>query len=140
MQVIGYDIMCVSVYVASSSQVLIACVFGQMLQDEVSYGILILKLKLEDFFRPLKARLFENSLYNTDWLNMTTDNRKYLLMLMKGTKKAVNIRAGNAVELNLTLFASVSHALSYGLMGESNWFAFQIMKSGVTLCAVMQAM
>lgn len=67
-----------------------------------------------------QARVFGDALYAIDWTNMTVENQKILLMLMTGSKRSVTIRAGGAYELNLFLFA-------------------QIMKTGATICAFMQA-
>lgn len=59
---------------------------------------------MEDMFQ---ARLFEEALYNTDWVNMTQESKKILLLIMSGSERKVNIRAGGTYELNLALFAQV---------------------------------
>lgn len=54
-----------------------------------------------------QAQLFENALYEIDWINMTIENKKLLLIIMAGSQRMVTIRAGGTYELNLALFAQV---------------------------------
>lgn len=68
-----------------------ASAFGQLLQTEASH--------------------FCDALYETEWLEMSLANKKRLLMLMVGSKRVVNIRAGGTYELNLGLFAQVGGSL-----------------------------
>lgn len=56
-----------------------------------------------------QAHVFENSLYKTDWQGMEKGNKQILLLLMMGSQRKVNIRAGGTYELNLALFAQVGH-------------------------------
>lgn len=87
LQMNGWDIASFSIIVVTCSQAFIACAFGEALQSE--------------------AGKFASSLYSTDWLNMSIRNRKMLLLLMLGSEKNLNIRAGGTYELNLALFAQV---------------------------------
>lgn len=73
--------------VGSSIQVFVASFLGQLLQDEASD--------------------FEDALYDINWLDMDERNKKRLLLIMIGSKRKVNIRAGGTYELNLALFAQV---------------------------------
>lgn len=87
LQTTGYDSDCVSILGVSTAQVFVVSAFGQLLQDEASD--------------------FGDTLYETNWLAMNTENKKRLLMLMTGSNRVVNIRAGGTYELNLTLFVQV---------------------------------
>lgn len=72
---------------------------------------------------------------------MSCKNKKGLLLLMTGSQRIVNIRAGGTYELNLGLFVQVRDfhiSLNFLLLNKKK--LFQIMKAGATLCAVMQAM
>lgn len=51
---------------------------------------------------------------------MNLENRKYLLLMMTGSSRKVNVRAGGTYELNMALF-------------------LQVMKLTVTMCAVLLA-
>lgn len=68
-------------------QVLIPCAFGQFLQSEAGF--------------------FNDALYEINWMDMTETNKKRVLMLITGSQRVVNIRAGGSYELNLGLFAQV---------------------------------
>lgn len=76
-----------AVMAALMSQLAISCAFGQLIQDEAS--------------------AFETALYKVNWPNMSMENRRILLLLLMGSKRKVNIRAGEAYELNYALFAKV---------------------------------
>lgn len=75
------------VFCGSSSQVLVASALGQQLQDDASN--------------------FRDALYTSNWMNMSEKNKKRMLLLMVGSYRVVNIRAGGTYELNLALFAQV---------------------------------
>lgn len=55
-----------------------------------------------------QARDYSDTLYQIDWLKLSIPNRKYLLLMMIGSHRKVNVRAGGAYELNLSLFLQVS--------------------------------
>lgn len=75
----------------STSQVLFVSLIGQLLQDEaVAYG---------------------DALYEVDWLAMSPENKKRVLLLMIGSNRNVNIRAGYIAELNLGLFVRVRQSV-----------------------------
>lgn len=99
-QNIGLNIHSTIVLMSSCLQVLVVSGIGQSLQDEAS--------------------AFSDALYQTDWLVLSAENKKRLLLLMIGSNRAVDIRAGGTYELNLGLFA-------------------QVMKAGASLCAVLKA-
>lgn len=87
LQTIGFDVRSVSVLGTSTFQVFLVSFIGQLLQDEASE--------------------FGDALFETNWLAMSLENKKRLLMIMTGSKRAVNIRAGGTYELNLALFGQV---------------------------------
>lgn len=108
LQVIGYDISSLSVLIVSVGQVLIACAFGQQLQNQVrSLSNYIFMWKNSLINSNPQANVFSECLYNTDWIHMTIDNKKRLLLVMIGSHRKVNIRAGGIYELNLALFVQV---------------------------------
>lgn len=87
LQTNGMDFLSTCVFVGSSMQVLIPCAFGQFLQSEAGF--------------------FNDALYEINWMDMTETNKKRVLMLITGSQRVVNIRAGGSYELNLGLFAQV---------------------------------
>lgn len=87
LQTNGMDFLSVCVMIGSSLQVLINTGFGQFLQTE--------------------ADNYNDALYETNWMDMTTENKKRILLLITGSQKVVNVRAGGTYELNLGLFAQV---------------------------------
>lgn len=54
-----------------------------------------------------QASDFNDALFTTDWLDLSLENKKLLLLIMMGSSRKVNIRAGGTYELNLALFAQV---------------------------------
>lgn len=92
LQTIGYDSSSVGILLVSTLQVFVVSLFGQLLQSEASR--------------------FSDALYETNWCVMCAANKKSLLMLMTGSKRVVNIRAGGTIELNLALFCRVSGGIS----------------------------
>lgn len=61
-------------------------------------------------FLTSQAIAFRNTLFTIDWPSMSSANKKRLLLLMTGSSRVVNIRAGGTYELNLALFAQVGDA------------------------------
>lgn len=55
-----------------------------------------------------QASDFNEAIYATNWNDLSRENKKLLIMLMLGSSRKVNIRAGGTYELNLALFAQVS--------------------------------
>lgn len=86
-QAIGLDFQSGVILITSSLQVLMCSGFGQLLQDE--------------------AGDFGDALYTINWMVMSEENKKRLLLLLTGSERVVNIRAGGTYELNLALFAQV---------------------------------
>lgn len=87
LQTIGFDFRSISVFMGSSLQVGVASGIGQFLQDEANH--------------------FSDALYETRWLTLSRENKTRLLLLMTGSVRVVNVRAGGTYELNWALFAQV---------------------------------
>lgn len=102
------DVGSVFVWISSTMQVLIACTLGQKLQDEVTCIIFAVIDRNNYMEILLQAKIYSDTLYEIDWLNMTVENRKHLLLMIKGSHRKVNIQAGQTYELNLSLFLQVN--------------------------------
>lgn len=84
---------------------------------------------------------YSDTLYQIDWLKLSIPNRKYLLLMMIGSHRKVNVRAGGAYELNLSLFLQVSQGniKKRSISFPTDPLTFQIMKTTATMCAVLRA-